>query len=401
MSVVTGWLLLVLHAVAMPVQYDEAVTVLRMADGGPLSAFTRYADGTNNHPLLSLLVGLMMNAGVTDIVALRVPSLVAGLAVLLAASRLVGSARPAAQALVPLALAATPLFHDYLVMARGYSLGLACLLCGVLAFRRSAVGSGLLLGLSAVCVPTYAADVAAAAAAQVWTGQPVRRVMTAVAVGAGLSAAAYALILPDVVSAALSLSGESKFAAVMSFVSALSGYGLTAGAVTVAAAVAAACIGRGRGFAPCALLVSLPLVSVGYPRTHLFTAVLLVVTLVTAAATSRRAVVFLVFALAASLTVLPWDRIASEPDTWPVTGFSVARGFVPCLSVQKRVAFVVPHAYYERLHDGQPFDADCPFFLMVRDDSLGIPPDLRLFQQALLPYGVELYRRDDLESLLR
>lgn len=394
------WLLIVFHAVAMPIQYDEAVTILSVREHGVLSAFTRYDAGTNNHPLLSLLIGLLLHTGVTHAAFFRLPSLFGALAVLVCADRLGRHLTPTVRVLLPL-IVSLPLFFDYLVLARGYALGLAFLLWGILAFWRSVVLSGLLFGLSALFVPTYALDVAVAGAGLLLAREDWRRVIAAVGLGAGLSLVGYAAILVNVVTVLDSLSAESKAAVLHGFVAALTGYGVwIGGALLVLGIVLATWTIRGRSFITVAFLLSVVLLPFGYARTHLFSAILLVLVLLSFLPVRRWTIAVLLLFCIGSLLLLPSDRIASEPETWPVSGFSVARSLSTCLAVQKRGLFAVPHRFYEELHAGPPFNADCLHFLMVAQPSLKIPPGLRLHPDKLSAYGVEMYRRNDLNRLL-
>lgn len=274
-----------LHALLLPIQYDEAATILHFAQAGPPAAFTEYPNGTNNYPLLSLLLGLLLQAGVWDLFVLRLPSLLAACAALLAVDRLSSSLPNTLRLLFPFCLVAMPLFLDYLVMARGYAPGLALILWGIIAFRTSRpLLAGFLFALSTACVPAYALDVVMLWAAFLLSGARRKDVFLDAAVTCGLSLLLYCLVLADVITTSLSLVGEGAVASLKGFLAALHGRGLVAGgAILLAAAIAGLWPLRNppRGMRPLfvASLLSLATLPVGYPRTHLLPAFLLALVL--------------------------------------------------------------------------------------------------------------------------
>ena len=161
---VVGWS--AWRAAHQSLTHDEAWTWTNFAAGGPSVIFGRYAP--NNHVLHSLLVWAAEKLFGPHELALRVPALLGATLFLLGlvrlARRLLGEGWPALFFFGALAL--NPLFLDYFVEARGYSLMLAGLAWGAWLLhasvsgegfsRRAAAGGSALLGLALAAVPSCA-----------------------------------------------------------------------------------------------------------------------------------------------------------------------------------------------------------------------------------------------------
>lgn len=177
-----------------PPHYDEVFTVTEFASHSPLFFLTRYTHA-NNHVFHTLLVWIVRTFAGQRLWAIRIPALVAGVAVLYAvyllARRLSGET--AASIAVALAAGATPLV-EYSVQARGYTLmTLAFLLLYLIDDDRLRAG---ILALGAWTVPTMLYAAAAWALWALATERNWRRV-TFVAVWG--SAIAFVLYLPIIV----------------------------------------------------------------------------------------------------------------------------------------------------------------------------------------------------------
>jgi len=121
------------RAVEQSVTYDEAWNYLFLAVGPWASIFLQYDAG--NHVLHSILIKLTCGLLGSSQLALRLPSLLAGLVFLINAMRLSRLLAPRSRmfpVLSFLALSINPLVLDYLSMARGYSLALAMFSCATL-----------------------------------------------------------------------------------------------------------------------------------------------------------------------------------------------------------------------------------------------------------------------------
>lgn len=407
-SALFALLFLGLHAWRMPLQYDETVMLLNLHDRGPLSAFTTYTDGTNNHPLLGFILGLFLQAGIVNTFLLRVPSLFGALAFLLGAqevARRAGTDRVALFVL-PVILAWMPIFHDYLTMARGYALGIAFLTWGLVCVLKAEdrlggedyriwpllVASAVLYALSVLCVPTFALEVALLCAP--YPLAYARHRMAVLLGSATLSAVAYAPIAAAVARAGVSVIGTGD--AGLPFPLTLHAIAWAAYAVlAIGGALLWPLRKENSGLALAGGLNLLAALVVGYARGHLMAALLLIVSLLRPLRGKWAVAAILV--ATPSVFVLPYDRIASEPNTWHVTGMQLARDLSPCLSVQRKGIFAIPGEWEWRvLRKEEPLRTGCEDFLMVRDDRLGIPKRLRRFGDLLDPYGIEMYRYSDL-----
>lgn len=368
----------------MPIQYDEAVMLLNLHANGPLSALTTYADGTNNHPLIGLILGILLKSGITSVFLLRAPSLIAAAFFLHAVHQLSFRLSSLLRTSLIIAVVSTPLFFDYLIMARGYSLGITLLLYGWTSDKP--IRSGILYGLAVCSVPTFALDVFI-----LWL---TKRNWKTLAIATTLSIATYSLIFTNVIKTiVLASSDSSEF---LQFVHALNAAPFMGWLVLVLGIVA---IYRARTNYVLTLpaIGSLPFLFLGYPRGHLLAALLLIL-LIGYAVPKRWGMAMTIF-FAISATFLPLNRIASEPNMWPVTGYSVARQLTSCLSVQKRGAFIAPAEFYWKIQKTVgPLSSACPNFLML-DESFPMPNYLRQNADLLSPYGVGMYRRDDLDKL--
>ncbi len=127
------FLINVYRAAEQSVTFDEAWSYLSFAAGPWANIFLRYEAG--NHVLHSILIKLTCGLLGSSQLALRLPSLLAGLVFLINAMRLSRLLAPRSRMfaiLSFLALSINPLVLDYLSMARGYSLALAMFSCATL-----------------------------------------------------------------------------------------------------------------------------------------------------------------------------------------------------------------------------------------------------------------------------
>ena len=122
---VFGWNLF--RAATLSVTHDEAVTYEWFVALGPQRIYSSHEFDANNHVLYSLLAWVSVRLFGLSALALRLPSVLAGLLLLVSAVRLfrlLSGSR--GLALVGLAVVAlNPLVLDFQVAARGYGLGLA------------------------------------------------------------------------------------------------------------------------------------------------------------------------------------------------------------------------------------------------------------------------------------
>lgn len=152
---VTGGAALRLLYLGQPVRYDEAVTFLQYAPRPPGALLTSY-DLPNNHLLHSLLVHLVSWLGGSRPELLRLPALVAGVAVLPAAWAWARSLLDRDTALITTGiLAASAPLVLFSTNGRGYSLVVLCfvLLLGLgthLARRSNVIGWALFAVVAAV-----------------------------------------------------------------------------------------------------------------------------------------------------------------------------------------------------------------------------------------------------------
>jgi hypothetical protein len=142
------------------------------------------------------------------------------------------------------------------------------------------------------------------------------------------------------------------------------------------------------------------LLAIGFPRSHLLTALLGILALFYYVPKNTLTLLSLIAISVASMFSLHPDRINSEKEVWAASGFYIASHYVDCLSIQKKGIFSVPYQYYEARGELPPLTNDCDYFLMTTDPTLKIPANLRLHSETLSTYGVELYRYDDLKKLV-
>src|SRR5688572_809240 len=132
----SGW-----RAATQAITLDEALTYQLYVDA-PLAHLVLVYDA-NHHILHSLLCRASASLFGHGELALRLPSLLAGLAYLLLAQRITVGARATAWSLLAFALLATnPFVLDYLALARGYALALALLFAALAAWLRFLAGAG-------------------------------------------------------------------------------------------------------------------------------------------------------------------------------------------------------------------------------------------------------------------
>jgi len=123
------------RAVLVPLTYDEASSLARYVAAEPLALFD-FASATN-HLLSSALTRLSSGLFGTSAIALRLPSLLAGLAYLAIVASLAYGSRHALIGLAGLVLLTTnPYLLDYLSLSRGYGLAIALLTGSVYALAR-------------------------------------------------------------------------------------------------------------------------------------------------------------------------------------------------------------------------------------------------------------------------
>lgn len=396
------FVLLCAHALMMPIQSDEAAMLLYIHEHGFWTPLLDYTHNTNTHPLLGIVMSIMLSAGVKSVFLFRLPSLLAGLTVLFAMDKLNNNESPTFSALLPLFLVSMPIFHDYLAMERGYAIGLAFLLWGILTYNRSMLLSASLFALATATIPVFALDVAviflALGISINW-----KQAIKTVSLAAALSIAFYSFMLKDVLLNMFSMQGGTNVMSVLiQYVSALSAFGWIIG-------IPLLCTGaflsirtiREKNFLDVLFLISLCTLPIGFPRTHLLTAALLILILFRHLKESHVVPLFAFSVL--SLIILPWNTIASEPDVKPVTGYSIARKLVPyCLSFQSKGSFVVPHEFYHLIQKTEgPLRSDCPAALIIDDPTLEIPSSLRMFPDILDQYGVSMLKQDEVEKYLR
>jgi hypothetical protein len=123
------------RAVLVPLTYDEASSFARYVAAEPLALFD-FASATN-HLLSSALTRLSYELFGSSAIALRLPSLLAGLAYLAIVASLAAGSRHAVVGLAGLVLLVTnPYLLDYLSLSRGYGLAIALLTGSVAALAR-------------------------------------------------------------------------------------------------------------------------------------------------------------------------------------------------------------------------------------------------------------------------
>lgn len=399
-SILLCFALLCIHALLMPIQADEAAMLLYIHDHGFWTPLIDYTHNTNTHPLLGLIMSVFLVAGVKSVFLFRLPSLLAATAVLLAVDKLNNNESPAFRILLPFFIVSIPLFFDYLVLERGYALGLAFILWGILSYSRSTWIAGLLFALSIFTVPVLALDVMAVCAAMAICMEWKQATKTLI-ISAVLSIMFYLLMFKDAVTNVLAMQGQTEVLPVFSnYLTALSAFGWIIGLPLLCIATFFAIRNiKEKNFLDTAFLCSLCTLPIGFPRAHLLIAVFMVLILFRE---MNKKMIIPLFAISALfLLILPWNTIASNPDQKPVTGYSIARQLTDCLSVQRKGEFVTPHDFYERIQGTDtPLKAGCPDFLMIDDPVLNIPENLKMFPDILNSYGVAMYKHIDLEGIL-
>jgi hypothetical protein len=125
-----------LHFLWQPVGYDEAYTYIRFASKPLYVALADYGE-PNNHLLNTLCVFASTRLFGNNLVALRLPALAAGMAVIpLTYAAAAGSYGPAAALLAAALVASSSYFIEFSTNARGYSLFAVFFLLLVMAARR-------------------------------------------------------------------------------------------------------------------------------------------------------------------------------------------------------------------------------------------------------------------------
>ena len=186
-----------LALIARPLRYDEAFTLSEFASRSPLFFLSSYTHA-NNHVLHTLLVWLMPGSAVP---LLRLPALLAGIAVIAATYLLARQLHDRATAILAAALAAgaTPLV-EYSAQARGYTILTLCVLGLYLVtprLERRWRTAALLIALGGWTMPPMIYACAAWAAWVVATRRPVpwRGLVASAAAGAALAFLLYVPIL--------------------------------------------------------------------------------------------------------------------------------------------------------------------------------------------------------------
>jgi Dolichyl-phosphate-mannose-protein mannosyltransferase len=124
-----------LHFLWQPVRYDEAYTYIRFASKPLYIALADYGE-PNNHLLNTLCVFASTRLFGNNLVALRLPALVAGMALIpLTYAAAAGSYGPAAALLAAALVASSSYFIEFSTNARGYSLFAVFFLLLVMAAR--------------------------------------------------------------------------------------------------------------------------------------------------------------------------------------------------------------------------------------------------------------------------
>ncbi|MBX3436124.1 MAG: hypothetical protein KF861_01445 [Planctomycetaceae bacterium] len=188
-----------------------------------MAAFSEYLQ-PNNHVLLSFLLGLLLKMGIWNLFVLRLPTLVSGCFVLVAVDQFSRPLPRTLRTMLTFFLVSMPILLDYFVLARGYAMGLALLLWGIMALRAEhPVLSSVLFALATACVPTYAVDIVIVWAALFLTGEKRAQLYRVAAATVGLSFIIYSLIFVDVVQTAFAMVGSEATATLSGFVAALHG----------------------------------------------------------------------------------------------------------------------------------------------------------------------------------
>jgi hypothetical protein len=136
------------RGVHQAVTVDEATTYNEFASGTWLKLFGRY--DANNHLLNSILIKVTVGSSHVSPFTLRLPSLLAGLALTLGMFALLRNVESRAFRWSAFALFCLhPLLFDFSIAARGYSLSLAFFAWGLyFAWERRYLVAGVLLGLA-------------------------------------------------------------------------------------------------------------------------------------------------------------------------------------------------------------------------------------------------------------
>ncbi|HEX7193192.1 MAG TPA: glycosyltransferase family 39 protein [Thermoanaerobaculia bacterium] len=393
-----------------PPHYDEVFTVTEFASHSPAFFLTRYTHA-NNHVFHTLLVWIMRTIVGQRLWAIRIPALIAGIAVLYAvyllARRLSGE--NAALVAVALAAGATPLV-EYSAQARGYTLmTLAFLLLYLIDDDRL---RAVLIALGAWTVPTM---LYAAAAWALWAlaTERNRRRVAFVTLSAG--AITFLLYLPIiVVSGTGSITSNGNTLSVpyavlfrelpRTFAGMASDWSLsfTPGiAIFLAIAAAIAMIRREPGGSPLAFAIAaiVPLLlvmrKVPYARVWLFVLpVAIIAASATIASLVRRVlrtipVVLAVILVANAVRLTARDTFVEDPAMYDVAAVSeVIRALPSDARVLVTTPLDAPYAFYlppERIIQYR-FDSDPT---AVRTDVLAAPR--RFFAASDGPAGMSMY----------
>lgn len=374
--------------------------LLYIQENGFWTPLIDYTHNTNTHPLLGLIMSILLTGGAKSIFIFRLPSLLSALAALFAADRLNNNEHPAYKILLPLFIVSIPLFFDYLVLERGYPLGLAFILWGILSYNRSIWLTAFLFSLAVFTIPIFALDVLVVCLALGicihW-----RDAIKTLLFSGVFSIAFYSLMFKDTVEQMLMMQGGTSVTAVLgeyfAGLSAIPWIGLILFAIATFFALKNI---REKNFLDVVFLLSICTLPLGFARAHLLTTILMILILFREVRAQFILPTFIFCAL--SLHLMSWDTITSAPDQKPFTGYSYARQLTDCLSTQDKGVFVTAHAFYEKIQKTEtPLRAGCPDFLMVDEAILKIPPSLRLYPELLERYGVSMYKRADLVNLVK
>jgi hypothetical protein len=121
------------RAIVQSITHDEAWTYLRYVSQPWATVFTTY--DANHHVLYTILAKIGCGLAGPSQIALRLPSVLAGLLFAINAMRVSNLLIPRSRALASLsflAIVLNPLTLDFLSIARGYSLALAMLSCALI-----------------------------------------------------------------------------------------------------------------------------------------------------------------------------------------------------------------------------------------------------------------------------
>ncbi len=436
----TGYLLF--KVIELPLQYDESVTISESSIYGLPAAFTRYAQGTNNHPLLSFFNSFLALFQTWQVWVFRIPSFVSSvlllIAVLYVAKRLLS---PVLRPLVPLLIVATPLVSDYFVMDRGYVMGLMFILWAVVVLvdvieekwmsSQQVWRLGVLLALSIITVPSFVIDVVILACAfkvMLWRMGLLHLLWKKICAVAGIAALiiliAYAGIFQEVASKAFGVaSGTNGFSReAWHFVDSLTALpfstSLIYGILICLLALFFVLTGLRQStsqspvltFIAVLFLLSVSTVFLGFARSHLLTPVLGVLIFLIAVSHFRyqnvTASILLLYVLGA-LIYNPWNWIHTEPEVKTVSGFSIAmhalynQTHVPnCVYIQQRGFYLLPYEFYIRQGIVSPVGDYCPYIFGEKTPEMDIVKEFEMFPDQLDPFGVVLFRVEDIKQYI-